>query len=90
VISAKTHWQAVDSNIFEGWEVTGVTVCTISQGEVVWEAVVENGVAQWKQGKFSVVKGRGRYVERPTFGMPYEGLKTRQATTAKKPVDRNA
>jgi len=88
VISAKNHWQALDSNIFEGWEVHGVTVKTISQGEVVWEAHVENGVADWRKGKFSVEKGRGKYIERPLYGTPYEGLKVRQDVTAKKPIHR--
>lgn len=37
VISVKTHHHAVDFNIFEGMEVTGVAEVTISRGEVVWE-----------------------------------------------------
>jgi len=89
VISAKTHWQAIDSNIFEGWQVTGVTVITISQGEVVWQAHVENGIADWKKGQFNLVKGRGKYLGRPTFGHPYEGLKVRESQATKKAVSRN-
>jgi len=87
-ISSKTHWQAVYTNIFEGWEVQGVTVMTISQGEVVWEAHVENGIAQWNKGQFHVVKGRGKYLQRPTFGPPYDGLKARQSHSSKKSVER--
>jgi len=76
------------ASFFEGWEIQGVTVLTISQGEVVWEASVQNGLADWRKGTFSVVKGRGRYLERPTFGPPYEGLKNRLSHTTRKPVDR--
>lgn len=48
-ISASTHKQAIDTNIWEGWEVTGTPVVTISNGNVVWTAHVEDGVADWTQ-----------------------------------------
>ena len=35
-ISAKTHHQNIDFNIYEGMEVTGVAATTLSQGVVVW------------------------------------------------------
>ena len=52
-ISASTHHQAVDFNIFEGMVVHGVTVCTISRGKVVYE-----------DGKFTVSAGDGKFVPR--------------------------
>eukprot|EP01126_Amoeba_proteus_P031938 TRINITY_DN3122_c0_g3_i1.p1 TRINITY_DN3122_c0_g3~~TRINITY_DN3122_c0_g3_i1.p1 ORF type:complete len:352 (-),score=58.24 TRINITY_DN3122_c0_g3_i1:99-1154(-) len=64
-ISAKTHHQANGHNIWEGWNVKGVTWMTISRGEIVWEAKVENGVALWDQGNFNVAQGRGKYLHRP-------------------------
>ncbi len=56
-ISAKTHHQNVDFNIFEGMTVTGLPVVTLSRGAVVYE-----------KGELKAVRGAGRYVPRPTFG----------------------
>lgn len=62
VVSAKTHHQAVDFNIWEGQELCGVTVLTLSRGEVVWRAKVDaNGNVDWKNGTFNAKKGRGVY-----------------------------
>lgn len=55
-ISAKTHHQAVDFNIFEGMECHGVPLVTISRGKVVWE-----------NQKFNVQRGSGKFVPRSTF-----------------------
>ncbi|EDV28692.1 uncharacterized protein TRIADDRAFT_63495 [Trichoplax adhaerens] len=55
-ISSKTHYQAVDFNIFEGMECHGVTVVTISRGKVVYD-----------HGQMKVVKGSGRYIPRQCF-----------------------
>ena len=52
-ISAKTHHQAVDFNIFEGLVCHGVTVCTISRGKIVFE-----------EGRFNVAAGDGKFVPR--------------------------
>jgi len=60
-ISAKTHHQNVDYNIFEGMTVRGTASHTISQGKVVF-----------KDGGLSVERGAGRYIERPPFA-PYFG-----------------
>ena len=46
VISAKTHHQNIDFNVYEGMEVTGVCVYTLSQGAVVFE-----------QGELKTVRG---------------------------------
>ena len=67
-ISAKTHHQKVDFNIFEGMTVTGVPRYTLSQGRVCWA-----------DGKLDVQAGTGRYVKRPTFSPVYETVKTANA-----------
>lgn len=66
-ISAKTHHQKVDYNIFEGRTVQGVAAYTISQGEVVWA-----------DGKLDARRGAGRYINRPTFAPFYDAV-VRQA-----------
>lgn len=55
-ISASTHHQAVDFNIFEGMTCYGVPLVVISNGKVV----LENGV-------LTVAQGTGRLVETPCF-----------------------
>eukprot|EP00163_Fabomonas_tropica_P015792 TRINITY_DN28625_c0_g1_i1.p1 TRINITY_DN28625_c0_g1~~TRINITY_DN28625_c0_g1_i1.p1 ORF type:complete len:504 (-),score=181.78 TRINITY_DN28625_c0_g1_i1:134-1615(-) len=65
-ISAKTHHHAVDFNIFEGMEITGVNEITISRGKVVF-----------RNGKLSTEKGSGRYIPRPTFGPIYNSIQVR-------------
>jgi dihydropyrimidinase len=56
VISAKTHHQNVDFNVYEGMEVTGLARSTIANGRLVWH-----------QGQLRAVRGAGRYIERPCF-----------------------
>ncbi|MEM7025327.1 MAG: dihydropyrimidinase [Pseudomonadota bacterium] len=53
-ISAKTHHMNLDVNVFEGMEMTGLPVVTISQGKVVW-----------KDGQLDVERGAGRCIARP-------------------------
>ena len=52
-ISAKTHHQKVDRNIFEGFELTGKVVTTVVNGKV-----------QWHDGDLRVERGAGRYIKR--------------------------
>jgi len=63
-ISAKTHHQKVDYNIFEGMTVRGCASHTLSQGKVVFA-----------DGELDVERGAGRYVERPAFAPYYDALK---------------
>jgi dihydropyrimidinase len=63
VISAKTHHHAVTTNIFEGMQVAGIALYTVSRGKVVWE----NGVLH-------TVRGAGRYIPRPCFGEAFAGI----------------
>lgn len=48
-------------NIWEGKNVHGVTVLTISQGKIVWEARVADKVAAWDKGTFSLDNHKGQY-----------------------------
>ena len=78
-ISAKTHHQNVDFNIFEGMTVKGVASHTISRGKVVWA-----------DGRLDAVRGAGRYVPRPTFPPVFEALDRQNRLRAPKPVVRRA
>ncbi|MDH3350393.1 MAG: dihydropyrimidinase [Gammaproteobacteria bacterium] len=69
-ISAKTHHQNVDYNIFEGMTVTGCASHTVSRGNVVY-----------RDGELNVERGAGRYVDRPSFAPYYDALQ-RQAQLA--------
>ena len=53
-ISAKTHHQNVDFNVFEGRTVKGVATHTLTRGHLAW-----------KRGQLDAVRGRGRYLPRP-------------------------
>ncbi len=63
-ISAKTHHQNVDFNIFEGMKVAGLASHTISQGKVVYA-----------DGELRVERGAGRYIKRPAFHPMFDALK---------------
>ena len=78
-ISAKTHHQKVDYNIFEGMTVTGVATTTISRGKVVYE-----------KGELKVEKGAGRYVDRPCFPAVFEAVKKRNDIRQPRAVPRKA
>jgi dihydropyrimidinase len=78
-ISAKTHHQKIDFNIFEGMTVKGVPSHTISQGKVVWA-----------DGKLDVTKGAGRYVNRPPFHPVFEALGKVNSNKAPRAVTRRA
>ena len=78
-ISAKTHHQKVDLNIFEGMELTGINVATVSQGKVVY-----------KDGDVRTERGVGRYVDRPCFAPYYSAVEKRSSATAPISVDRSS
>lgn len=76
-ISAKTHHQNVDFNIFEGRTVKGIPSHTISNGNVVWE-----------NGKLTTVMGAGRYIDRPPYNSYYDAVKKRIKATEPEIVNR--
>jgi dihydropyrimidinase len=70
-ISAKTHHQRVDFNVYEGLTVTGTPAVTVSNGQVVWE-----------KGQLTVEQGAGRYISRPAFSAVTQAQTLRNTVTA--------
>ncbi|HIG36642.1 MAG TPA: dihydropyrimidinase [Oceanospirillaceae bacterium] len=77
-ISAKTHFQNVDYNIFEGKQVTGIPSHTISQGKLVYQ-----------HGKLMVERGAGRYIKRPPFAPYFDAINKMRERTPPFSVDRD-
>jgi dihydropyrimidinase len=65
-ISAKTHHQNVDFNIFEGRTVTGIATHTVAAGRVVWS-----------DGTLRATRNAGRYLPRPTQTPYFEANRLR-------------
>ncbi|MCB1553695.1 MAG: dihydropyrimidinase [Xanthomonadales bacterium] len=70
-ISAKTHHQNVDFNVFEGRTVTGIVTHTIGAGKLVYA-----------EGDLRAVRGAGRYLPRPCSPAYAEANARRQAQTS--------
>lgn len=66
-ISAATHHQNVDFNIFEGRTVTGVATHTFTRG-----------LLAWVDGQLRAERGYGRYVPRRAGSAVFEANKTRR------------
>ena len=77
-ISAKTHHQNIDFNIFEGRTVTGIPTHTLSRGKVVWA----NGV-------LNAERGAGQYVKRPAYNPMFDALKLQTESNKPTAVDRD-
>ena len=69
----------VGHNVFEGRQVTGLPVVTLSQGKVVWI-----------NGELRATRGAGRYVDRPAFAPVFDALKRQAGVRAPQPVARTA
>jgi dihydropyrimidinase len=76
-ISAATHHQKVDANVYEGMEVQGVARHTLAGGRLAYT-----------NGQLRAERGAGRYVNRPCFAPFMQGVATRNRTTAPQPVVR--
>ncbi|MDQ2801774.1 MAG: dihydropyrimidinase, partial [Pseudomonadota bacterium] len=79
VISAKTHHQNVDFNIYEGLEVQGLARHTVSQGKLVWT-----------DGELRTRRGAGRYVNRPCYAPVFQTLAARNDAAKPASVQRSA
>jgi dihydropyrimidinase len=76
-ITAKTHHQNIDFNIFEGMTVRGCASHTLSRGKVVWA-----------DGQLDVERGAGRYIEKPPFASYYDAMKKQAERKRPQPVRR--
>lgn len=76
-ISAKTHHQKVDTNIYEGMTVKGNAAITLSRGRVLWE-----------NGQLKTERGAGKYIDRPCFPDYWESQGLRNAAAAPSGVAR--
>jgi dihydropyrimidinase len=62
-LSARTQHQRTDFSVWEGREIRGVVVHTLSRGRHVWA-----------DGDLRAEAGWGRYLPRPPFGAVYQGV----------------
>ncbi|RME22001.1 MAG: dihydropyrimidinase [Deltaproteobacteria bacterium] len=76
-ISATTHHQNIDFNIYEGMEVIGNPAMTLSRGRVLFE-----------DGRLQVERGTGRYIDRPCNADFWEAQRVRNRLAAPTPVER--
>jgi dihydropyrimidinase len=67
-ISAKTHHQNVDFNVFEGMTVKGLATHTFTRGQLAWV-----------NGDLRAERGRGRYLSRPTHPPYFEANTLRRS-----------
>jgi len=77
-ISAKTHHQQVDFNIFEGMQVRGLPSHTISQGKLTYV-----------KGELRAERGAGRYLKRPAYTSAFAALEKIASAQQAKSVPRN-
>jgi len=78
IISAKTHHQNIDFNIFEGRTVIGAPSHTISQGKLVY-----------CNGELTVEEGAGRYIKRPAFPTIFDAVNKFNKLSEPTAVDRS-
>jgi dihydropyrimidinase len=76
-ISKDTHHQNIDFNIFEGMELKGANIVTVSQGNIVYQ-----------DGEVRTVRGAGRYVDRPTHAPFYSAFEKQRELNEPTAVDR--
>jgi len=67
-ITTKGSISKVGYNVFEGRQVMGLPMVTLSQGKIVW-----------MNGELRTERGAGRYVKRPAFAPMFEAAKRQAA-----------
>ena len=77
-INTATTVSKVGYNIFQGREVMGLPVVTLSRGKVVWA-----------KGELRTERGAGQYVPRPAFAPVFDALKRQAAASQPHAVNRN-
>jgi dihydropyrimidinase len=78
-ITAKAQASAIDYNVFEGFEVTGLPRYTFYRGDIVFE-----------DGKITAEDGRGKFIDRPAGTPVNQALSSWKALTTPQPVERSA
>jgi dihydropyrimidinase len=76
-ISAAKQFSAIDYNVFEGVEVSGLPRFTLSRGEIVFQ-----------DGDVTAEDGRGRFIERPPNQAVSQALSSWKALTTPQAVER--
>lgn len=76
-IKADTQKSAIDYNVFEGFEVTGLPVLTLNRGDVVF-----------KEGDVTGDTGRGRFIKREAHAPVNQALSTWKGLTNPRKVQR--
>jgi dihydropyrimidinase len=76
-ISAKTHHQKIDFNIFEGMTVKGCASHTVSDGKL-----------KYARGELRVERGAGKHVDRPAFAPYYDAVRKQLELAVPHPVRR--
>lgn len=76
-ISASTHHQNIDFNIFEGMQIKGKPSYTIS-----------DGILKYIDGDLRVEKGKGNYIKRPPFQPMFHALEKIAKASKPRPVER--
>lgn len=76
-ISAASHYQQNDFNVFEGLTVNGATVHTVCGGRHIWA-----------DGEVRAEKGAGRFVSRQPYGPAYSGMDRRWERGAPRQIER--
>lgn len=77
-ISADTQQSAIDYNVFEGQQVSGLPRYTLSRGRVMFE-----------DGQMKGQEGHGQFVSRAPKGAVNQALSSWKALTAPRPVERS-
>ena len=76
-LSAKTHHQNIDFNIYEGMTVLGNPAVTLSRGRILWN-----------KDKLTTEKGTGKWVDRPAFAPYWAAQKLKNERAAQTKVER--
>ncbi|MGJ8534820.1 MAG: dihydropyrimidinase [Alphaproteobacteria bacterium] len=77
-IEASTQKSAIDYNVFEGFEVTGLPVMTFNRGEMVY-----------KEGDVTGETGRGRFIKREANPPVNQALSTWKELTHPRKIERS-
>src|SRR5690606_13813801 len=77
-VSAKTQHSAIDYNVFEGFELTGLPVKTISRGRIAYD-----------KGEVTAQPGDGRFIEREPNSAVNRALSQWKEIVAPRKVERS-